>query len=580
MDLSLLNFSDLQHIIGARFCLLLFVVIGVFLIYKKQKPWIFLMATGTLSAAAYLVFVDNLPLMFWGLQGDEVTIAAMYNTFAHVSFFSDFSYHNLPPFYPPLFFWIFALPGRLLDWNGVQMAKIASAVSMAVFPILVYGVQKWYQKMTPDHDSKKFLPSNIAFFLAPLFVLVFIDWDAFILKPYEVISAFLAVLWTVYLGMDLYFKRLTWKRLAVYGVCGGILFLTYYLWLVFGAVALALFGLFIQKQNQVYYYSRIFFVGVIMLAVASPYIIPLAISYSEHGSQNFQIAYFVFQNAKFQAAMFEFFSWRGFLMLGGLVTLLIFRHITYIRLLIAFLLSSYLWYFLGLTSLFFFEASNQEFKGFYYLDRTILAIALAYGIERLWNYVENKNYTYEWKQPALLLGLFFLSTQMIFGFFLNDPVALHRRTASTQLDGNIISLSQFLKQNPLAAEKMVLQAGIPQLLAFTPLNNFLYYNAHNSHPAATFSKREDWVVAMSFAKSPEEFAKLAGQSPYGTIQRFIFYKNNADQYELYYNVDNFPQGGVSKVIRISKKLLADSHFQKVYENEKFIVFDARTNVSP
>jgi len=288
------------------------------------------------------------------LQGDEVTIAAMYNTFAHVSFFSDFSYHNLPPFYPPLFFWIFALPGRLLDWNGVQMAKIASAVSMAVFPILVYGVQKWYQKMTPDHDSKKFLPSNIAFFLAPLFVLVFIDWDAFILKPYEVISAFLAVLWTVYLGMDLYFKRLTWKRLAVYGVCGGILFLTYYLWLVFGAVALALFGLFIQKQNQVYYYSRIFFVGVIMLAVASPYIIPLAISYSEHGSQNFQIAYFVFQNAKFQAAMFEFFSWRGFLMLGGLVTLLIFRHITYIRLLIAFLLSSYLWYFLGLTSLSFF----------------------------------------------------------------------------------------------------------------------------------------------------------------------------------------------------------------------------------
>lgn len=535
----------------------------------------FLVATGVLSGAAYLSFVDNLPLMFWGLQGDEVTIAAMYNTFAHVSFFSDFSYHNLPPFYPPLFFWIFALPGRLLDWNGVQMAKIASAVSLTVFPILVYGVQKWYQKVTPQHEEKKFLPSDIAFFLAPLFVLVFIDWDAIILKPYEVISASLAILWTVYLGVDLFFKRLTWKRVAVYGIAGGILFLTYYLWLVFGALALALFGLWIQKQNQGYYYFRIFYVGMIMFAVASPYILPLAISYSKFGSQNFQIAYFVFQNAKFQAVMFEFFSWRGLLMLGGFATLLIFRHLLYIRLLIAFLLSSYVWYFLGLTSLFFYEASNQEFKGFYYIDRTILAFALAYGIERLWKYAETKNFSYEWKRPVLLLGLFFLSTQMIFGFFLNDPVVLHRRTASTQLDGEMISLSKFLNQNSLAKDKMVLQAGIPQLLAFAPVNNFLYYNAHNSHPAAMFSKREDWVMALRFAKTPEEFVKLSQNSPYGSIQRFIFYKNNAEEYELYYNVDNFPQGGASKVIRIPKKLFHPDQFQLVYENAKFIVFDIK-----
>jgi len=576
MDLSLLHFSDLQHIIGARFCLLLFLIVGVFLIYKKQKAWIFLLVTGLLSAASYLIFVDDLPLMFWGLQGDEVTIAAMYNTFAHVSFFSDFAYNNLPPFYPPLFFWIFALPGRLLDWNGVQMAKIASAFSMAVFPLLAYGVQKWYHKVTPDHENKNFLPSNIAFFLAPLFVLLFIDWDAFILKPYEVIAAFLSVLWTVYFGLDLLAKRLTWKRLVVYGVAGGFLFLTYYLWLVFGAIALALFGLSIQKQNQGYYYSRIFFVGVIMLTVASPYLVPLIISYSKFGSQNFQIAYFVFQNAKFQAVMFEFFSWRGFLMLGGFVTLLIFRHLTYIRLLIAFLLSSYLWYFIGLTSLFFFAASNQEFKGFYYIDRTILAFAAAYGLEKLWKYAETKNFTYEWKKPALLLGLFFLSTQMIFGFFLNDPVVLHRRTASSQLDGEIFSLSTFIKQNPLPENTMTLQSGIPQLLAFAPVNNFLYYNVHNSHPAATFSKREDWVVALRYAKTPEEFLKLSQNSPYGSIYRCVFYKNNAEEYELYYNGDNFPQGGTSKIMRLPKKNFVEPGFKKVYENNKFIVFDVRT----
>lgn len=576
MDLSNLNFSDLQHIIGVRFCLLLFLILGVFFIYKKKPLWLFLLMTGILASISYFIFVDDLPLMFWGVQGDEVTIAAMFNTFAHTSFFSDFSYHNLPPFYPPLFFWIFALPGRIFDWNGIQMAKMASGISIAVFPILTYLIQKWYQKTTPQDEKNDFSPSNITFFLAPLFVFLFIDWDAFILKPYEAITAFLSIIWVVYLGLDAYYKRLSVKRILVYGISGGILFLTYYLWLVFGAIAFSLFALQnIKKQDQWYYYGRLFIIASVVFLVATPYIIPLILSFREFGSQNFQISYFVFPNAKFQAVMFEFFSWRGLLLLGGFISLIVFRHLLYIRLLISFLLSSYIWYFIGLASLFFYGASNQEFKGFYFIDRIILAISVAYGIERLWKYFEAKKFAYDWKRPLLLLGLFFLSTQMIFGFFLNDPVALHRRYASTQLDGEIVKLSQFLKQNPLPNEDaLVLQAGIPQLLAFVPVNNFLYYNAHNSHPAATFSLREDYIVALGYAKGSEHLSVLASTTPYGAIGRFVFFKNtDSENYHLYYNVDNFPQGGISKVHTLPKKLFVEPHFQKIYENNKFIVFD-------
>ena len=143
------------------------------------------------------------------------------------------------------------------------------------------------------------------------------------------------------------------------------------------------------------------------------------------------------------------------------------------------------------------------------------------------------------------------------------------------LDGEIVKLSQFLKQHPLEhKDSLVLQAGIPQLLAFVPVNNFLYYNAHNSHPAATFSKREDYIDAFGYLKKSEDLQALVLTTPYGAIGRFIFFKNaGSENYYLYYNVDNFPHGGISNVLTVPQKLFVEPHFKKVYENNKFIVFD-------
>lgn len=580
MDLSNLQFLDLQYILAVRFCLLAFLLLGVFCIYKQVKPVWFLLFTGALTALSYFLFMNDLPLMFWGLQGDEVTLAAMYNTFAHASFFSDFAYLNLPPFYPPFFFWIFALVGKIFDWNGVQMAKFASGVSMTVFPLLAYGIQQLYAKFTPEREEKSWNPSTIAFFVAPLLVFLFIDWDAFILKPYEVLCAFFSILWVAYLGLDAYYHRLNFKRILVYGVSGGILFLTYYLWLVFGALALALFALTVKKENQYYYYSRLFVTALLVFAVASPYIVPLVLSYQKFGSQNFQMGYFAIQHARLYAVMFEFFSWRGIFLLAGFISLLVFRHIQYIRLLISFFLAFYIWYLIGLFTLFFFAASNQEFKGFYIVDRVLLALALAYALERLWLYIEQKKFVYDWKRPALLLGLFYLSSQMIFGFFMNDSVVLARRDVLKNVDTQMITLSQFLNQDAkkVNTRPMVLQSGIPHLFAFSPINSFLYYNIHNSHPAAMASKRQAYVTFLSFARNPKELADLSKNSPYGTIGRFIFFQYaNKTDYQINFSIDNFPHGASDVTLSLPKKLFREPYFKKVYENAEFVVFDLNTD---
>ena len=240
-----LSYVDIQHIIAIKFCLIAFLVIGLFFIgdvgrvkqkvnkflfpsrgdkkgvkpflYKKAKPWVFLLVTGALSALAYAILVNNWGLLLWGLQGDEITIAAMYNTFIHQGFFSDFGYYTLPPFYPPLFFWIFSLPGRLFNWNGVVAAKFASFIFIFIFPILTYAVSRLYWRSSEPSRNQ---PGIIAAFLAPLLIFVLIDHSAIIGKPYELLAAMATVYWTAFLLLEVKKKHWRFKQAVIFGKAG------------------------------------------------------------------------------------------------------------------------------------------------------------------------------------------------------------------------------------------------------------------------------------------------------------------------------------------------------------------------
>ena len=98
--------EDIRLFILIKLLLIFFVFISIYLFYKKKSPYIFLSLVGTISALSYALLVDNHSLLFWGLQGDELTIGAMFKVFSKGTW-SDFAYHDLPPFYPPGFFLVF-----------------------------------------------------------------------------------------------------------------------------------------------------------------------------------------------------------------------------------------------------------------------------------------------------------------------------------------------------------------------------------------------------------------------------------------------------------------------------------------
>lgn len=571
LDNTLLSFSDIQHLIAVKMCLVLFIAIGVLWVHKQWSASWLLLITGGLSATAYLLFFYDVHSMMFGFEGDEITIGAMYNTFAHAGLGADFGYHGLPAFYPPLFFWLFGWLGRIFDWYGVTIMKVAAVATIAVFPFALYQVQRWFWRGSSD----SFIPGKVATLLAPLLLFVFIDWNAIILKPYELIAAAGTVLWTCFLLRDVLSQRWSWKRGLGYAIAGGMIFMTYYLWLMFATIGIALAGLWIDKKDQWRFYRRLVLVAAGALIVALPYLGPLFAVYHAHGTENWQIALLTVDGLRFSAPFFDW-SWRGLLLLGGLLTLLLYRKHQYIRVLLLLFLVAYIWWVMGLTTVFFFLAPLQEFKGFYFFGRTILAFALAFGVEQAWLCAKKRGLSVQWQRGIAMLGIVFLAWWLPFGSFIDDPSVQSRRVLSKRVDPDLVELAAFLRDRDSGSYPLTLHSGIVALPTFVPVDSFLYFNQHNSHPAAGFSARYVSVESLALAQTPEEFARLMQEIPYGPIERLIFFTHlELDTYQVYVHKDGFPHGILERELRIQKSVVSDEFFERVFENESFVVFELR-----
>ncbi|MEK7084378.1 MAG: arabinofuranosyltransferase, partial [Patescibacteria group bacterium] len=518
---AVLAYADLQHYILVKLCFFAFIAVGLLIIYQQsevrsQKTEVsFLLLVGLFSALGYFFLVHGNQLMFWGLKADEITIAAMYETFAHGSLLSDFAYANLPPFYPPLWFWIFGLVGRFMDWNGVQIAKCAAFVTILLFPMVFYFVQRWVFRNGEHTPNPEPLPnpplpaspelqrgergeglreetamSSLKWFLSSIFLFVVIDWDAIILKPYEFISAALVIVWTIELMNILWGEEIrNWKleigNLFLFGLTGGILFTLYYFWFFLVAIGIALFHLFYKKVSF-RQYIFLFGVGAFILAVASPFWLPLARSYAAFGAENWQLGFLVPKWLATEGSFLEF-SVRGLILFGGFLALIWFRRVFHIRVLLSLFAASYVWQIMGLVTILFFASPLQESKGFYFFNRAILAFAAAYGAARLWESVSLRYRERFPRRSLAILGLLLLSTQLIFGAFADHPAVMNTRNSAKSLHPDMRQLIAYLETSYDVSSIQTLHSSLTELHAFLPMNDVVYYNQHNSHPAALFS---------------------------------------------------------------------------------------------
>lgn len=571
---SILSFGDIQHIIAIKLCLAVFVISGIIALWRKWHPVVFLSITGILVAASFFLLMDDVSLSFWGLRGDEVTIAAMFEMFAHGSYWSDFAFPTLPPFYPPLFFWSFAWLGNIFGWHGVFLHKVSTFTTFLIFPIMLYAVQAWYWRTVRKQFDIDY-PQRLAWFLLPFVFFILVDWDAFILKPYELLAAIGSTLWVVYLLRDLHTHTWSRVRMIVYGVTGGLLFMTYYLWLIFGAMAIAGSGLFVPKKDQWTFYGRLCLVGVLTLIVSLPYLGPLLVTYHRYGTENWGVALMTMRGIALYALMIQWVSWRGLVFLFGFLILLLYRKQIYVRSLLLLFIAGYVWQIMGWATILFFAAPIQEFKAFDFYHVAIIACAVAFGIERAYNFLQKKYSLIDIRIPAGVFGLVLVSVHMIFGTFIDDPVVQARRIESRSLREPVAELVEFLQKNrgEFPGPKTV-GPGAGELSAFVPMNFYMYFNQHNNHPGTRFSEAYAQLHILATEKNPQKFHEAVRRIPFGPIDRFILFKTeDVSTYRVYFHVDDFPHGASDTWIDFSKEVFVEPHMHRVFENRTFIVMD-------
>ncbi len=561
---QLFTFTDIQHIIAIKLCFFVFVIFGVYAIYKKINLKLFLFMFGLLSAISYFFLVQGTQLMFWGLQGDENFIAALYYAAAHHGFFVDFAYTHLPAFYPPLFFSLFSYIGKFFDWNGIQIAKFANLCVFLFFPVAFYYIQEFFWKHS-DKDS----PKNIAWFVSAMALLMFVDTDAIILKQYEFVSAALIVLWTLFLITSVHTKQMTKKHILAYGVTGGLLFMSFYFWFFFSALGIAAYNLF-SKNMTGKKYLQLGFIAAIAILVSAPFWYPLATVYLTQGSENFQVGYTNINRLATHVPFVDL-SWRGLLAMFGFGGILFFIKKTYNRTLLVLFAMPYLWQIIGLFTILFFASPLQESKGFMFWNAAVLALGLGYVVEKGWHALSSNLQYKHWLRPIVIIVLIITGTQAIFGTFADKKDVLAVRTRAHTFGPGIQDLYNFLESQNIS-DRLIVTSGLPVLHTLLPVNDFLYYNQHYSHPGAHFSERFYFLQDATQIQSAKALHQAFDSTPWGSVDMFVFYKGIDEGYPLYFHLDNFPYTIEEKTMLFQKDLFGNEYFEQVYENGHFIVF--------
>lgn len=557
---------DMQLFAAIKILFWVFFALGI-VWYKKQWPlWIYAILFGTTQAVSYVLLVTGTVLPFWGLVGDEVFIAALYNAAATHSF-ADFAYAELPPFYPPLFFWMFGVFGHFFSLNGVQLGKLAAATTFLLLPLFLYLAQSFFWK------NKKESPAPATFLIGPILLFALLPTATIILKAYEVVSASLFVLWLTFVMFEAQQRTLNLKKIFFYGISGGILFMTFYFWFILGGIGLVLYQASLgSKQFDVYTYKNTLFVGLIALVISLPYVGPLIHAYMQYGTENWQLGFTVVERLATVGPGIPF-NLIGLVTLFGFGTLLYYRKETYPRILLSLFTASYVWYILGLVLIVFFQTPIQEDKGFLYFNTAILSFAAAYGVHKLWKFVQEKQPRLS--SPLVVIALWLVATQLIFGSFVDDPNVQDIRTRSTDFQKGEQALVGFLNQDKTLAHTVTLSSGMGVVHAFTPIRTFHYINAHASHPAARFSERIRVIQELSQQENAAALHTAIQQTPFGTIDRFVFFQTNTAAYDVFYHADGYPNGIEEKSIQFSKELFDEEYFDRTFESLEFIVIEPK-----
>jgi hypothetical protein len=559
-----LSFQALDVIAISKIILFFTFVVFLLAIRYKNKTWLLSLLASISLTVFYIVFSWSFKKMWWGNNGDEIFIISFLSQVLHDNPLKDFYYHGLPAFYPPLYFWITGLFSRLFTANAITAAKIG--VSLTIF-FWFFGTFIWqkiyYVFINKGNKNSLIKGKSILLFLFPLIYFFLIDFNDLILKPYETLPAMLLAILLGFIAESFSSDKWKLKEYLFFGISGALLFLSYYFWWFMAIPTLLMLVIF--SKNKFKNLLRTTIIGGIILLLSLVYIGPLFLSYLG-GIENWQALYFVPKDFS-TFVSFSLFSWRGLLLLIGLIGLIVYRKQQFFKANLILVISCYLYQFISIILYVFGANALQAAKPFLFLTTASLALGAAKLFFELWQrYVKPLSNSYKFNISLIILifSVYFWPMTS----FVDDPV-VRRQIDINQSFPSAFYLSESIKENvDNYSKKTWLSSGVPEINAYLNLHYFIAHNPHFSHPASLYSERMSFIKELSKARE-EDFKNLLNNSP---IDALLLYKQSDSQnYSLFFWADNYPNGGKELVIKIPKSQISLLQWEKAYEDKEWLI---------
>ncbi|MFX1394329.1 MAG: arabinofuranosyltransferase [Promethearchaeota archaeon] len=534
--------------------------------YKRN---IILFTVFNFAILSFLFFRTDFP--YSGLSPDNWYRFAMITHMANSGIPQDFAFKGFPAFMAPLYWYLLAIFAILFQIEPYKMVKFGFLFSYYILPIILYEV--W----------KKIFNKKRSFYITALFF-------TFVANYYEIIWIDHLIGYMFFIPFFIYYfenykeREFAKKDYLIAGIIGSILVTTFYLYFIL--VPIYLIILLTQNLIQNNFdafkerFKRICIISLLILIFSSWFWLPLILNIIFIGAEGHQNLFFpkYALEMPFEAYL-EFNLFSIILIIGIIFILLRYSKSQMLTFLGNIVISVYILYLLS------FIGALIGFPLVHYrvliVSYYVLVISFTLFYFEFFRILKNHNSISQFKNKLNFkrIEIFIILLIIFFQNYKNTVNLYESDYYEDALNENVPRRVEIVKQ--LDYENRVFLLHYYEVAAFLPINLFVVYNPHFSHPSGLNNERVVFLQELSDCKDSKEFYNKIKDSKFGPIHYF-YLKPVIDP--IYHNIteylfdaaelEHFPERLVVEIYFRAELLENNDYFRKITIGDE-IIFKTR-----
>lgn len=500
-----------------------------------------LLAVTALSVYGFIaanLMLNGTPFGFNAFWGDQTFRQAMILKFMTVGWFGDFFYNGLPMFYPPVFYGLVSLWGRLFSVEAFELLKTGSLLIYLVFPYILYYA--WSRLVSPRR----------AFFITVscLLICAFARATPFTSPP-AFLGNLLFVPWWLFYIEQVKRPVANWKYYVGGGLIGSVIFATYPYCFFIGGLLWVLKSICWTRRKASAACSaergplRGWSVLVLSAVASSWYWGPALLSVIQFGSKPSDQEWYHLGHPGLPFPFLEL-SLIGALSVAGIAYAMCRRSTRLFRGLLHLLAVTLLFYMVG-SILGALDHPVNVPKSTEFM-RFMLGPLVGLAVVGVWRICRH--------QPGMRTVMLVVASLSLL-VFLNQFNSLTRGGLVKKARSATLPTFAF-GPNETSVKGAVFLAANPLLPAFRPVYTFIATNQHYSHPASRFMQRYELLYLLQGIEEPRLF-NLALR--YNIFDKVDYFWPKYDDAQLVLSVllSNYPNRSYLKTLKFSPRVVSD-----------------------